>query len=854
MKTSLRKFKRFLRNALRSDRAKLREQMQNEVEERFKPLFIAERHPTPEIFDGVVASQAQQPPFLSFLIEAPEKYFSSEASLPCILLSSLIRQQSERWELLVYCENLPSYPQHPLRLWVELLRAHTDSPIRLVESLNGLNAWGSLVAWSSGSYLMAVTPNTWLDQDLVASLALRFKGLETAPNVITLDAISHSHSKALSSGSVEQILLGLEHDRWSLQSGWGGFPFLLKRRWVLQLHGLHVPVLADPESWQQALLENDVLPQHCQGLFASATQRPFMVTSSPPRRRQPLPSYTAVVTTGSELQPAAERVEPLLDQMMCWSHPPSEVILVATDPNTKNGRYRHKFILSRVVRASQSCNSSLSVVAQAIPGIAAATCDLIMIINQDVLANDLFAAESLFEPYAESYTGISSPRVIDSESRLLHRGVMGGMMSGIGYPGYLKKADVGCLEFMRTAERRLVSMVNSDVMVIPRVVWDRLGGIDHSLPDQYGVLDFCLRAGMLGYQSLYNGKSVFSSKSDLDYAMPCEAGDDAYPNKFYSMWEVMLENDSFRHSLRSREAIQEEPSLLCREWIAESWRSGHWLIIPVYDDPSEACLQRWLEWRLQGFNIILVDNKPSKRLDLPARFIGLFLIVPNHNRHRLAGGINRGMATTEAKNADVITILDQDSCIDVDSLDHLRCHVLRNDRTIWGPMIYDLDRCHLHAAPGLRADWFLMTSGTTLRHRDWLSIGPYNEKMEIDYLDHEWSARAVGCGYQLKCSQDALLLQTFGSQHPNSICRRVGMHLYSPLRHEASVRNLLWMINNPLVPASFKLKESVKMLFKPLFWLLFEPQRRKNLNAVVAGMSRGLTKESSSGIPPIKIK
>jgi rhamnosyltransferase len=155
-------------------------------------------------------------------------------------------------------------------------------------------------------------------------------------------------------------------------------------------------------------------------------------------------------------------------------------------------------------------------------------------------------------------------------------------------------------------------------------------------------------------------------------------------------------------------------------------------------------------------------------------------------------------------------------------------------------MVYDLDRSQLHAAPGVRAEWFLMTSGTTLRYQDWISIGQYNEQMEIDYLDHEWSARAVAQGYQLKCSQDALLLQTFGSKHPNGICRRLGINLYSPLRHETALRNLIWMLSDPHLPASFKWKESVKMLFKPVFWLLFEPERYNNARAIAFGFLHGL--------------
>jgi hypothetical protein len=57
------------------------------------------------------------------------------------------------------------------------------------------------------------------------------------------------------------------------------------------------------------------------------------------------------------------------------------------------------------------------------------------------------------------------------------------------------------------------------------------------------------------------------------------------------------------------------------------------------------------------------------------------------------------------------------------------------------------------------------------------------------------------------------------------------------------------MLNDPRLPASFKLKESVKMLFKPFFWLLFEPQRYDNAKAIAFGLLHGLGLVSSVANP-----
>lgn len=139
-----------------------------------------------------------------------------------------------------------------------------------------------------------------------------------------------------------------------------------------------------------------------------------------------------------------------------------------------------------------------------------------------------------------------------------------------------------------------------------------------------------------------------------------------------------------------------------------------------------------------------------------------------------------------------------------------------------------------------------MTSGTTLRQQDWDQIGPYIDRMEIDYIDHEWSARAISNGYQMKCSDKAILFQTFGHSHPNLICRGIGINLYPPLRHQASIRNLILLNRSSHLPTSFKIKESLKMLLKPFFWLICEPNRKANAHAILKGLWEGVTQKPAS--------
>jgi hypothetical protein len=57
------------------------------------------------------------------------------------------------------------------------------------------------------------------------------------------------------------------------------------------------------------------------------------------------------------------------------------------------------------------------------------------------------------------------------------------------------------------------------------------------------------------------------------------------------------------------------------------------------------------------------------------------------------------------------------------------------------------------------------------------------------------------------------------------------------MRHYYALRNLRWLCRQGEVPADIKLKEGIRMVFKPWLWLLCEPRRRANARAIWAGLT-----------------
>lgn len=276
---------------------------------------------------------------------------------------------------------------------------------------------------------------------------------------------------------------------------------------------------------------------------------------------------------------------------------------------------------------------------------------------------------------------------------------------------------------------------------------------------------------------------------------------------------------------------------------------SHWLVIPLFGDlhAATALFDALHGWMRCGFGVVLVDNNPettAPRMEPPSSADShrCHWLV-NGNRGGIAGGLNRGVSAAIAAGASTITLLDQDSSLDALSLQRLREPLEQHPGVslVVGPRIWDQRRASWHQLGAQRWHGFLqtrllITSGTTFSSTHWPSLGCFDEQLFIDFVDHAWCFRAQARGFLLLQHPHARLDQQFGQLHPNGLCRWLGLELYSPERHYTSLRNLRWLVRQWWVPLDLRVKEVVKMLVKPWLWLVFEPKRRANARAIVAGL------------------
>jgi rhamnosyltransferase len=274
------------------------------------------------------------------------------------------------------------------------------------------------------------------------------------------------------------------------------------------------------------------------------------------------------------------------------------------------------------------------------------------------------------------------------------------------------------------------------------------------------------------------------------------------------------------------------------------------VVIPLYGPCPPELPERVKAYALHGLLVVLVQNNPEGSSLLPPILETLLVKEPemrlvfNHNRGGVAGGFNRGIETAIAEGVKWITLLDQDSRLSAADFERLIEPWLSNPggRLLIGPMIWDgrrdkhHGRRHLLQQGGYIPTRLLISSGTTFKVSDWPLLGPMDEWLMVDFVDHLWGFRAQERGFLLLHHPQVILHQEFGQKHPHPLCHLLGMELYSPMRHFYSLRNLRWLLRMHYVPLDLKIKEMVKMMLKPWLWLLCEPRKAENLQAIIQAL------------------
>lgn len=271
-------------------------------------------------------------------------------------------------------------------------------------------------------------------------------------------------------------------------------------------------------------------------------------------------------------------------------------------------------------------------------------------------------------------------------------------------------------------------------------------------------------------------------------------------------------------------------------------------VVLVYR-PAEGLVVNIEKLAAQAEAIYLVNNSAgdakTEEVLAPLRGIDSVIVLDQAENIGVAAGFNAGMRRALADGHDFIWIFDQDSTASDGMLTALLKAFDAPGRPVGiaGPALRAEETGHLYdreVGSGVRDQIALISSGALFSREVLESIGLHDERLFIDYVDHDISFRARRAGFRLVKVYDTILDHRFGaSVESRFLGRRIYLSNYSPMRHYYMTRNRIIMIRRYgfgrwfWEDAAYAAKAWVKVL-------LCERERGPKVRAALRGLVAGI--------------
>ncbi|CAN7372551.1 MULTISPECIES: glycosyltransferase family 2 protein [Microbacterium] len=264
--------------------------------------------------------------------------------------------------------------------------------------------------------------------------------------------------------------------------------------------------------------------------------------------------------------------------------------------------------------------------------------------------------------------------------------------------------------------------------------------------------------------------------------------------------------------------------------------------------PSSSIRDNLAKLAAQADHIYLVNNSPddegTEKLLAPLRDGDALTVLDQTKNVGVAAGFNAGMRQALGAGFDYVWVFDQDSTVADGMLEALIGAFSPAGRpvAIAGPALRAEETGHLYDGEnrvGVEEQVAVISSGALFSRAALEKIGLHDERLFIDYVDHDISLRARRAGYRVVKVYDTVLDHRFGDSVPSTFLgRRIYLSNYSPMRQYYMTRNRMIMIRRYGFgrwfwdDAAYATKAWIKML-------LCERERGPKIRAGIRGFIDG---------------
>lgn len=242
--------------------------------------------------------------------------------------------------------------------------------------------------------------------------------------------------------------------------------------------------------------------------------------------------------------------------------------------------------------------------------------------------------------------------------------------------------------------------------------------------------------------------------------------------------------------------------------------------------------------------VILVDNSDIPATDLVQSFSGdsKVISISNIANSGIAAALNQGARAARVIGCTFVLTMDQDSRATSGMVDILKslfssCDI--DGLALAAPFHLTLiDKVPGSSVISTEERDTVWTSGNLLSLAAFEIAGPFEEKLFIDFVDHEYCLRLKRLGFRIVQSNKAILYHGFGNNLKsfNILSRRIIISNHTPLRRYYITRNRLWVASIYPEFKRFVWFDRLCILTELITILIWEDNRCKKYKMMLAGV------------------
>lgn len=259
--------------------------------------------------------------------------------------------------------------------------------------------------------------------------------------------------------------------------------------------------------------------------------------------------------------------------------------------------------------------------------------------------------------------------------------------------------------------------------------------------------------------------------------------------------------------------------------------------------PDEDVYQNVLSYMDQVDWVILVDNSEKPAVELIDRFIGNPKVVSfaNESNQGIAAALNTGAREALARGCEFLLTMDQDSCATPEMVATLKDFLASPEGWPFA-IISPFHLTTVAEVPGPSARPYVemetvWTSGNLLRLSVYQQVGPFDEALFIDFVDHEYCLRLRRNGFKVAQSNKAVLKHNIGNNlwKINFPVAPIYVSNHSSLRRYYITRNRFWVARKYPEFKRFFWLDKRRFLAELVTIVLFEKQKAEKFRMIVRG-------------------